>query len=249
MSSTIALLALVVFLAFLVEAALGFGATVVAVALGAFLVPIPELLAAFVPLNIVLSTYLAVRYRRDIDWRLLMLRIVPLMVAGIPVGLLVLGWGSDRLLKALFGVFVVGLSALELWRMHRPAPAESQADAGISLPAQVVLLLAGGVVHGAFATGGPMAVYVSGRVLTDKGRFRSTLSTLWLILNLVLVVGYAVQGSLDREAGILAAWLALPLGLGLVLGDWLHHRVDARIFRLAVFGLLLLAGGLLIGLG
>ncbi len=127
MSGTIGLLVLVVFLAFLVEAALGFGATVVAVALGAFLVPIPELLAAFVPLNIVLSAYLAVRYRRDIHWRLLMLRIVPLMVAGIPVGLLLLGWG---------------------------------------------------VVHGAFATGGPMAVFVSGRVLTDKGRFRSTLSTL-----------------------------------------------------------------------
>ncbi len=48
---------------------------------------------------------------------------------------------------------------------------------------------------------------------------------------------------------MLALWLVLPLGLGLVLGDWLHHRVDARIFRLAVFGLLAVAGVLLVGLG
>ena len=51
--------------AFAVEGTLGFGSTVIAVSIGAQLVPLDELLPAFVPLNIVLSLSLL---RRPIAW-------------------------------------------------------------------------------------------------------------------------------------------------------------------------------------
>jgi len=241
---TVALLVVIVFVAFLVEATLGFGATVVAVSLGALLVPIPKLLPAFIPLNIVLSSFLVVRYGRHVDWGLLLRRILPLMGLGMPVGMWIFGTGDHQLLARLFGGFVVVVSSVELWRIARPATVEAPLRSGTV----VGLLLSGGVVHGAFATGGPMAVYVTGRVLKDKGAFRSTLSALWLLLNLVLIASYLIEGLLGAESLRLTGILAVPLGLGLLSGDRLHHQVDAQMFRTMVYVLLAIAGVLLLAM-
>jgi uncharacterized membrane protein YfcA len=240
---TVALLALIVFSAFLVEATLGFGATIVTVTLGVFLYPIDVLLPAFVPINMLLSLYIVLRYRHAICWRLLLRRTVPMMALGMPAGMLLFHAGSSRLLKILFGAFVVGLSALELVRMTRHSQASPKP---LKLSSQVLLLAAGGVVHGAYAAGGPMAVYVAGRELPDKRSFRSTLCMLWFVLNSALVVSYAVSGVLNSNTAHISLYLLAPLIAGLVAGEWFHDRVNAAAFRALVFMLLLVAGGILV---
>ena len=151
--TSVVLLALVVFVAFLVEATLGFGATIVTVVLGVLLFPLDVLLPAFVPLNLVLSLYLVGRYRRHVAWRLLLLRIVPLMGLGMPLGIFLFHQAGHHWLNVGFGVFVVVLSAAELHRLRR---AGGQTHA-LGVAARVALLVSGGVIHGAYATGGPMA--------------------------------------------------------------------------------------------
>lgn len=230
------LLALACALAFFVEAALGFGATLLALGLGALLCPLERLLPSVVCLDLFLSGWLLLRDRRAVAWGLLGRRLVPLMGLGLPLGLLSLRWLGGQRALAAFGAFVVVLAGLELARGRR---AEAR-----SLPRalEAALLVLGGVVHGLFATGGPLAVYVAGRSLADKSAFRGTLAALWLVLNLGLLVGYAASGALDRETGSLVALLAGPLVLGTALGEWAHGRLDPSRFRQAVFGLLLLAG-------
>ena len=66
-------LCLIVLGAFTTEAAIGFGSTVLTVALGAHLFPIDRLLAAFVPVNVGLSAWLVLRNRHAIDGPLLLL--------------------------------------------------------------------------------------------------------------------------------------------------------------------------------
>lgn len=239
---TLALLALVVFAAFLAEATVGFGATVVTVALGAFLYPLDLLLPAFVPINVLLSSYLVSRYWKSVDWKLLLRRVIPLMGVGLPLGMWAFTIGEDRLLKIVFGVFVVILSGIELVRLFRKQGETKPLGTAV----RSILLLLGGVVHGMFATGGPMAVYVTGREIEDKTSFRSTLAALWLLLNLALVVGYAVNGSLTVQTGKIGLVLVVPLLLGILSGEWLHRRVEASVFRGLLFGLLLVAGALLV---
>lgn len=237
-AGALALLLPVVFAAFAVEASLGFGATVIAVALGSFAMPLGAFLPALVSVNLVLSATIVGRHRDGVDLRVLLGRIVPLMALGLPLGMLLFARADERLLRGLFGALVVVLSSLELLAMRR-APATATRPVAAA-PAAALLLL-GGVVHGAFATGGPMAVYVAGRLL-DKRRFRSTLSALWLLLNAVLLARFVVAGSYDAASARLAALLLVPLVAGLVAGERLHGRIDARRFRLLVFSLLLVAG-------
>lgn len=234
----------VVFLAFVVEAAAGFGAAVVTVTLASLVLPLPEVLAAFVPVNLLMSAYLVVRYRDRIEREVLLKRVLPLMGVGMVVGMALFHVRGEAWLKGAFGAFVVGLAAVELLRMRKVTLVEAR-----PLPPLVatVALVGAGVLHGIFACGGPLLVYVIGREITDKGRFRATLSAVWLVLNLVLLVNYRLAGTLTPATLQRSGILLVSLLAGIAAGEWVHDRLAVRPFRLAVFGLLFVAGGALLG--
>lgn len=240
---TLVALALVVLSAFTVETALGFGATLVTVALGSILLPIQTLLPALVPLNLALSIWLATRYARAVDTRFLLRRLLPMMALGLPFGIALFRVADASLLKRLFGVFLIVVSSIELRRMRA---AKGEAAPPLARPIEVAMLFAGGVVHGAFATGGPMAVYVTSRAIDDKGAYRATLCVLWAALNVVLLVSFAISGEIDRASTTLSAWLVPSCALGLVLGEIAHRRVPVVMFRAGVFVALALAGVMLV---
>ena len=222
----------IVFLAFTVEATLGFGATIVTVALGALVADITAVLPAFVRLA-----------RFD----LLLKLIVPTMALGMPLGMLAFQHLDVVVLQKVFGAFVILLAALELYRAHARAKAvDPRPDPILSTPVELGFLGLGGIVHGAFGTGGPMVVYVLGRRVTDKGEFRATLSFLWLVLNLTLVIGYATSGKVSSTSLETTLLLAPALVVGLLLGERLHHKVPAAFFKNAVYVMLFAAGCLIV---
>jgi uncharacterized membrane protein YfcA len=236
------LLALIVCAAFTVESALGFGATVITVSLGARVLPVRALLPVFVPLNVALSLWLAARNRRDIDRALLGRRVLPLMLLGMPLGMLLVRRLSEPVTRRVLGALVIALSVAQLAKLRRGDDAPSATPA----PVAAGLLTAAGVVHGMFGAGGPLAVYVIGRALPEKARFRATLSALWLALNAVLVGGYALDGALTARSLETTALLVPALALGITAGEWLHGRVPERTFRTSVYVVLLVVGGALI---
>lgn len=246
---TLALLGLVTLLAFVVEATAGFGATIVTVTLAAYFMPIPEVLAALLPANLLLSGYLALKYRRAIDTRLLLRRVGVWMVPGMALGMLpsvlpqLAGLREQGVIRTVFAAFVVALAATELWRASRP---RAEAERALPAPLAAGALVSAGIVHGLFACGGPMLVYVVGRELTDKARFRATLSAVWLALNLVLVVSYVAEGTINAQSLRGSGVMVASLVGGLVIGEWVHRRLSVERFRLAVFTLLLFAGGALL---
>ena len=223
---TLALLAIVALLAFTVEGAIGFGSTVVAVSLGAQLVPLELLLPTFVPLNIVLSLTLA---RGPIQWRTLLVEIVPLVAVGIACGIALSHVLDSRALLVVFGAFVVGLSLFELAKLQLRWPAP--------------LLMLGGIVHGLFGTGGPMIVYVTRKKIADKTAFRATLAVLWIALNTILVANFvALERYPDPTLALVLAATIIP---GRLVGERLHRALDAQKFERVVWIVLLVAGAAL----
>lgn len=233
----------IVAVAFTIETALGFGATVVTVAIGSMLAPIDVILPVFVPLNIVLSAALVVRGFRAVAWRELATRIAPLLMIGFPFGIMIGRVAPERFMKLGFGCFILALATKEL------APRRTDATAPPVPPPAVerIMLLLGGVVHGAFATGGPLVVYVAGRRLGgDKAVFRSTLSVLWLVMNSVLAATYVWSRQITRESLSTTATLSIGLLAGLGLGELAFARVSAARFRVLVYAMLAVAGAVLI---
>jgi uncharacterized membrane protein YfcA len=228
----------VVALSFAVEATTGFGATVIALALGVHLFSLGELLPVFVPLGLFVSSWLALRGRADVDRRLLLARILPWMGLGLAVGLVIFEFASHELLRRVFGAFVVALAGLELARIARARESEP----ALSPPAATAALLGAGVMHGMFSTGGPLLVWALGRSLPSKRAFRATLSCVWLVLGTTLTVAYAMNDRLDGQTLRATAALLPVLGVALAAGEWAHQRLDERRFRVLVYALLLGAG-------
>jgi len=193
------------------------------------LYPLEQLLPVLVGLNLVVSLYIVVRHRAAIAWPVLLRRVLPPM--------LLFRLGSSAALERGFGLFVAALAGIELLAARAP----------VALPARsgALVLLAGGLMHGLYASGGPMAVYYASRQLPDKGHFRSTLSVLWLLLNAVLIGSYLFGGKLGQGTAELIALNLPALCAGIWCGEWLHGRLPQTAFRRIVL-VLLLAGGLVL---
>jgi len=241
-------LAAIVFLAFATQALSGFGALALAVPLGAQLYGIEELKVLLVPTSIVATGAIVLRNPAQVDRALLLRAILPLMAAGALLGMALASRLSGPVPELSFALLVTLFAARELRDLLGE---EATIDAGASSdkmrappaprPSRVLISLAG-VIHGLYATGGPLLVYTLGRAGLDKGRFRTTLAAVWLALNAGMTLSYAAAGRID--AAVLTKVLVLApvtFAAGLA-GAWAHDRVPERAFRRLVMALLLVSG-------
>jgi uncharacterized membrane protein YfcA len=229
-----------IFIAFTLEAITGFGSIVIALALGAQLVPIEQLVPILSTLSVVMSTVMVWRHRHHIDRALLLRTVLPGMVLGTALGYAVKPLLNAGLMRQIFGVLIVWFASRELWRLRR-------AHAPVARPpwlSQLLVVLAG-VTHGLFASGGPLLVYAASGMAINKARFRATLVSVWLTLNTGLTVAFWLDGRLLPALPKAAAYLPI-IAAGFAVGDWLHQRVSEARFRLVIYSLLCVTGILLI---
>lgn len=229
-----------ILIAYTIEAVTGFGSLVIALSLAALVLPLPEVMPVLVPLSVLMSGFLAWRNRRHIDWPLLSRMILPLMLTGTLVGYLVHTGLDDQLLKLLFGLLIVWFAGRELWRLARGVVSQAH-----PVWLSRTLTFAAGITHGLFASGGPLLVYAMAGTELDKSRLRATMLSVWFTLNASLSVLFLFQGSLIPALPRTLTYVPL-LVVGVLLGEWLHHRVDETRFRQIVYALLTLTGVLLI---
>ena len=204
MTSTLVVLAAIALVAFTTEGAIGFGGTVIAASIGAQIVPIEELLPAFVPLNLLLSTWLLTRGLRSVAWRMLVVDVALPVGVGAAGGLALFHLPAKTVLALAFGVFVAGLATLQL---ARPA------DRPLARPWQLGMLVLGGVAHGLFGTGGPMIVYVLLINVLSLDLYRRHTLDLGLVLALVIVpglyLGERIHHALDPARFERVVWVVL----------------------------------------
>lgn len=231
-------LPLIVAGALLVEAALGFGSSVIVATLGAQLGPLDRVMPAFITVNLALSAWVTATSWRDIDRALLLRLVLPLASVGLALGF-ALGGAADRpAARAAFGAGVAVLSALELVR----AVAPSRDARPLSPVPSAAMILLGGVVHGVFSAGGPLVVYVVARRVGEKRVFRATLSALWLLLNAALVARWVADGTWSSRTARQALLLVPSLLLGSALGAALYRALPQRAFRVAAASVMGAAG-------
>lgn len=238
MIETLAPLALIVAAAFAVESIVGFGATVLVVTLGTWLVSLDRLLPAYVPANMALSAFVLARSHRDVDARLLTRRMLPWVGAGTLAGIALDRYRDARVPMVLYGVFV-------LWVAFERARATLRGDvAPAKAPGWLTVLgmTTGGMIFGLFGSGGPMIVSALGPEARDHATFRATLAPLWIALNLCLVARYATHGQITAASLTVTAALLPAALVGGVVGDQLHRRIPRRAMGLAIAALLAASG-------
>lgn len=233
---TLALLAAILLVAHTAETILGFGSTIIALALGVHLLPLEQLLTVLIMLGMVQSSWRIFRDHRHVAWRTLALTILPAAGLGLLTGMWFRDVADELLLRKVLGGFVAGVAGLELVLVLR-----GKRSAGPLAPAAgMPVLFGGGVFHGLFASGGPLIVYFASRAIPEPVVFRSTLAVLWSVLGLTLVAQLGFEGRLTADALRMTATVLPGALAGIVLGE--HIRVNQRAFQIMTYALLLFAG-------
>lgn len=235
---TVLLVGLLVLVGYFQNAVTGFGGTVLSLPFVAMLVDLKVAVPALVVQAWVAGLMVSVEARRHILWREY-LKLTVLMLAGLPVGIWLMALMPERPLKGFLGVFCL---LVAVYGLYRPVPRPSAEGGALKRALLTALLPLAGIVHGAFATGGPLAVVYAARAIPDKSLFRVTLSLLWLTLNSIMVLQFALAGRYSGDTLTLSL-ACLPFTiLGFWAGTAAHYRLNEVLFRRIVYAILILAG-------
>lgn len=226
------------------EGVTGFGCTVLALPFITLLLGLKVAVPVLVIQGWLLAMLLVLESRKKIVWGEFA-RILVLVGIGFPFGI----WGAKALpesvLKWVLAAFMVGVGTQGLVNQFKGAAPRGKMSPRTRLLASSFLPL-GGVIHGAFGSGGPLLVIYAARALTDKTLFRVTLCMVWTVLNAVMIGQWVMSSSLTPHIWKMTAF-CLPFTLvGLVLGNHAHYRINEIMFRKMVYSVLIVSGIVLV---
>ena len=222
---------LVVFVAYSIFGATGFGASPLTVPILAHVLPLTFVLSLAALLDLSSGLALGFHTRRQADTREL-LTLLPFTLVGLTLGVTLLVKLPRRATVLALGLFVC-VYALYVLLRGRPA---RQLSRGWAVPAGML----GGIVGALFGIGGPPYVmYIAGRV-QDPAAQRATISQMVVVNVGLRVVAFALAGLLFSRTLWLTMMLLLPVALaGLWVGNRAHVSVTpptmARMIGAALF--------------
>lgn len=228
------LAAVILFGAYLIRGIAGFGSGLISIPLLALMLPLTMVVPLVGLLDYLASTSHGVQHRRAIQWRDI-IPLLPFTFTGVLTALYLFKTVDAELLRSALGGFIV-LYAFYSLLSSGPASHGSRLWAA---PAGAL----GGLIGTLFGTGGPFyVIYLRLRQL-DKGAFRATAATIFLIDGSSRIVGYFFSGFYELDTMLLLA-AALPVMIiGMYVGGHIHTNISQRTFQQAI-GVLLIGSGM-----
>lgn len=235
---TVALLALIVILAYTVFGLTGFGSSITAMPMLVQVIPLKMAVPLMLVFDLTSGLLMGLKNRRVVERREL-IRLVPFMLVGMGVGVVTLVKAPERLLLLTLGVFILSYSAWSLLLRRDPQPIGS----GWSLPFGVV----GGMFTAMFGTGGPFYTIYLARRLDDKLMLRATISALIFFSGLSRLAIFTSAGLYRQPSLLQLAAVLLPCALaGLYFGNRLHKLLPAERVVQVIWAVLIAGGASLI---
>lgn len=199
----------------------------------------PIAAAVMLPILCVMDLVGLWAYRRSWDRRN-MARLIPAAVLGIAVGAASFRYLDVGAVRLLIGTIAVGFT-LDYWtrslRRRETAEPRRPSTAAVGFWGSI----SGFTSFVAHAGGAPLSVVLLPQRL-DKTVFVSTTVIFFAVVNYIKLIPYAWLGQLNATNLVTSAIL-LPLApLGVLLGIWLHHRLDEAVFYRICYVLLFLTG-------
>jgi uncharacterized membrane protein YfcA len=224
---------LIIFVAIFVQTVAGFGMALVSMPLlvGLFGIQVAAPLVALV--GFVAEGGLLLHYREALNLNAVV-QMVAASLVGIPVGLFAARLADERLVTVLLGCLVLGYVAYALLSPRLP---EVKGKGWAYL-----FGLFGGLLSGAYNTGGPPVIIYGNLRRWEPGEFKSNLQGYFLINSLTVAVFHALAGSYRPSFwGFFLA--ALPAaGLAMLAGFRLDRVINPVVFRRVVLVLLFVLG-------
>jgi uncharacterized membrane protein YfcA len=228
----------VLFSAFTIRSAAGFGAGLIAIPMLAFILPVSTAVSVATVLTTLTSMGQATREWRHIAWRQFAV-IFLYSTAGIGLGLYFIQLLNENILRRCLGAFLIlyALHALGTADTARLVPRRWHGALGAAVG------VTGGLLSALFGAGaGPIYVVYFDILRLERTVFRATMSAVVVLSGAARIIGYESYGFYGHSTLMLLA-IGIPVVLiGSWLGDRVIYRLSARSFSRLVAAVVLLSG-------
>ncbi len=240
---------IVIFLTNVIQGITGFAGTILAMPPGLILVGYNAAKPILNVLGIFAGIYVFATQRKYVNWKELK-KVVLIMAVGIFFGFFLknLLAGYDWVLYKVLGMFVIVLAVQGYYKLVivKNGKAKQKVEVKGEKAGQIVLLVSAGIVHGMFVSGGPLLIGYLSRTIKEKLSFRVTISTIWIILNTIILI-QDISAKMWTYKLIMTQLISIPFFIaGMVLGSILVKRMSQTVFMKLTYILLFLSGLLLI---
>lgn len=225
---------LIILAANIVQGITGFAGTILAMPFSLILVGYGTAKPILNVLGILSGVYVFWYQKDYVDYKELK-KIVLIMSVGIAAGIALKSLFADNeiLLYHLLGGFIIFLGIKGMvWPAVR-----------IQIPIlNPLILIVSGIVHGMFVCGGPLLIgYLSAKV-RDKQAFRATISTVWIILNTIVLIDDCRMGYWNPKMVLLLLSAVPFLFSGMYFGTKLYAKMSQAFFIKITYILLSISG-------
>lgn len=235
---TIVLSAVILFMAFIINAFAGFGGGIIAIPFLALLFQLRVLSPFNNLLGFTSNLFLIKTYYKNVNYAILLPIIIGNLIGSI-IGIhYLLAVQNDTLLKIL-GIIIL-FSSIFLFL----------ADKKIIIKPNVLIGLISGIISGAlsalFSVGGPPLLLYLTSIIKDKTQLRATSLGFFLINGIMQVILIFINRLATQEVITLFILFIPVLLLGNWIGNKIHLKTSEIIFRRIVFAILILSGCILL---
>jgi len=239
---------LITFISQTLEYVLGFGGTLVALVIGSYFYQINDILYLLIPINIMLNLSVIYRDREFIDYKLLLLQVIPWMILGFAISLsisvdieqklqiaLIGGTLVVSALRAILSLFIIKTEGESIHQNHYRQLIQKY------LP--IFYYMMGGFAQAAMGAGGPFVTFQMASRAKHHRALRGTLACLWLIMNLAVLIGLLknhIPGSVVGLQTFVAMLVVLPFAV--MAGEKISKKIPSKMIPYLIQFVLLLSG-------
>lgn len=229
----------VLFIATLVRSTFGFGESLIAVPLLAFYVPIELAVPLSVLVSIFIAAFVLTQDRKKVHfysakW------LIFFAALGIPLGLLLLLYGDETIIKSILGVFIISYSVYSLFGKNT-FKLESDNKLGL-----FIFGFFSGILGGAYGFNGPPIVIYGDLRNWTATHFRATLQAYFLPAGIIGMIGYWYN-DLWTSTVTYYFLIALPVIIpAIILGRYFNRKLKDDTFLKYVYVGLLCVGLMLL---
>lgn len=224
---------LILFVAAILQGAVGFGFALVAMPALALVMDAPSAAALVALTGISLSTVMLFQNRKGLHLGEAAGLIVA-AAAGVPIGVYLLANAPKEPLLIVLGIIIIAFSVFSL---ARPSAVEIK-DRRWRFAAG----FAGGILGGAYNIPGPPIIFYGAMRRWPPERFLAVTQAFFLPVAIMIAAGHAVAGFWNREV-LIACAASIP---GVIIASFIGRRITAGIsagaLSKAVYGLCLVLG-------
>lgn len=223
--------ALVILIAGVIRGYSGFGFAMISAITLSFIFPPSQVTPVILCLDMVASSWLLYKVRREVDWKGLKLIILGAFPA-LPLGTLALVAVPVNVMRISISLVVICLCIGLLGKKKRLKSPRPAATVGVGILS--------GFLSGVAAIGGPPVIlfyFSSDRSVSVS---RASMIAFFLMVDGLAIVSSLCYGLIDRQTLSLSLGLFIPLGMGIWMGNFLFGKFsNEAAFRKQVIFLLM----------